>query len=177
MRSFFTSSLDKIDPPSPYVNAMDWDSYRSQFRSEQSSKSGNRNCVLALGSLNPESLELSSRPNRQNIPLIVQNTLKNRFTIELAPELLTLAAFDVDACFVDGCNDFLRETNEAPLGTSWLEAPGKAIDESFDLELGLLESVQEIAVALTRTAPKRTTTTTQQPRRATPQCDNEVRSI
>lgn len=176
MRSFFSSSLDKIDPPSPYVNALNWDTYRSQFRAEQSGLSGNRNCVLALGSLNPDSLELSSRPNRQNVQLITQNTLANRFTIQQTPGGETLSARDVDACFTDGLADFLHETNlrdqtnlqsktqvqssqadRVGPATSWLETQESEDGSSYDQELEMLESVQEIAIALSRTTPRRTT--------------------
>jgi len=132
---------------------MDWDAYRSQFRSQQSGQSGNRNCVLALGSLNPDSIEISGRAKHvQDIPLIVQNTLANRFTIEMSQELPILSALEVDACFGEASIDFLREPLRFPPGTSWLEASS---DESLDQELGLLESVQEIALALARTTPKR----------------------
>ena len=157
MRSFFTSSLDKIDPPSPYVNAMNWDSYRSQFRAAQSRKSGNRNCVLASGSLNEDDSDLSNSANRvRDIPLFVQNTMAHRFDIEMSPELERLAARQVDACFGEGDIDFINEKPAVPIRSSWLAGPGLATEETYDLELGLLESVQEIAIALTRTTPKRT---------------------
>ena len=156
MRSFFTSSLDKIDPPTPFVNAMNWDAYRSQFRTSQSSKSGNRNCVLASGSLNPESANLSEPGSRiQDIPLIVQNTAAHRFSIEMAPELESLSASQVDACFSEGDMDFLSEKPALQIGSSWLTGPGLITEETYELELGLLESVQDIAIALTRTTPKR----------------------
>ena len=155
MRSFFTSSLDKIDPPAPYVNAMNWDAYRSQFRSDRSRKSGNRNCSMASCSLNPELGELSGRPD---IPFIIQNTLNSPFTIEIQSESEPLSALDVDACFGDAGIGFLAEKPKAK--SESLEFGGSVVVESreiaFDLELELLESVQEIAIALVRTSPKRT---------------------
>ena len=154
MRSFFTSSLDKNDPPEPFVNAMQWDSYRSQFQTPQSLLSGNRNCALASGSLNPESAELSNGSGpRQHIPFIVQNTLDRPITIEIHAGPQAISAMEVDACFGEGGIDFLKES---PAGTSWLEAPFRAGDTTYDQELGLLESVQEIAIALARTKPTRT---------------------
>ena len=133
---------------------MDWDSYRSQFRSEKNGKSGNRNCVLASVSLNPDSAELSERLNEvQDFPLIAQNTMANRFRIEMAPEPNCLSAVEIDACFGEGRIDFLSEPAEASHEASWLDAPME--NDTFEKELGLLESVQEIAIALARTTPKR----------------------
>ena len=157
VRTFFTSPLDKIDPPAPFVNAMQWNSYRSQFQAPQSLDSGNRNCALASGSLNPESAELSNGSGpRQDLPLIVQNTLGRRVSIEIHPGPQSLAAWDVDACFGDGGIDFLNEKTADFSGSSWLEAPFLASEDVHDQELGLLESVQEIAIALARTTPTRT---------------------
>jgi len=146
--------LDKIDPPEPFVNAMQWDSYRSQFQTPQSLVSGNRNCALASGSLNPESYELSNGSGpRQHIPFIVQNTMDRPITIEIHAGPQAISAMEVDACFGEGGIAFLTEN---PAGTSWLEAPLLAGDATHDQELGLLESVQEIAIALARTKPTRT---------------------
>ena len=156
VRSFFTSSLDKISPPSPYIRAMDWDSYRAQFRTHPNGKSGNRNSVLALGSLNPDSAGMScSFSSALDIPLIVQNTSKTRFVVENHAESEALAALAVDACFGAANIAFLDENVVVVKeiereGSDWLS------DGSFDMELGLLESVQEIALALCRTTPKRT---------------------
>jgi hypothetical protein len=156
MKSFFTSSLDKIDALEPYVNAMAWNSYRSQFRASQSNKSGNRNCALASSSLNPDSPELANAVGSDvYFPLIVQNTSRQRFTIESHGDLESLSALDVDACFGAGEIDFLEEKRDSWVEASWLESSINANESSFDQELGLLESVQEIAIALTRTAPNR----------------------
>ena len=81
--------------------------------------------------------------------------MDHRFVIEIAPELNELPSAQVDACFADGDIDFLSEKPALTLGTSWLAGPGLTTEETYDLELGLLESVQEIAVALTRSTPKR----------------------
>jgi hypothetical protein len=132
---------------------MDWDAYRAQFRTNPNGKSGNRNSVLALGSLNPDSAGMSgSVSSALDFPLIVQNTSKTRFADEIPGESEVLAAGAVDACF----GAFLSE-NAVPAmercereGSDWLS------DESFDMELGLLESVQEIALSLVRTTPNRT---------------------
>ena len=157
MRSFFTSPLDKIAPPSPYVNAMNWDAYRSKFRSDRSGKSGNRSCAMALCSLNPESSELSITANRgQDIPLIVQNTLNSRFSIEVHSEPHSLSALDVDACFGSTGLEFLAEKPVSEFGPSVTDESVWSIENTFDLELGLLECVQEIALTLARTPPKRT---------------------
>ena len=157
MRSFFTSSLDKISPPSPYIHAMDWDAYRAQFRTNPNGTSGNRNSVLALGSLNPDSAGMSgSVSSALDIPLIVQNTSKTRVACENHRESTqVLAALVVDTCFSAAGIAFLNENAVADKercereGSDWLS------DGSFDMELGLLESVQEIALALGRTTPKR----------------------
>ena len=153
MRSLFTTSLDKIDALEPYVNAMAWDSYRSQFRTAQSSKSGNRNCALATGSLNPDSAELSNASGRAvDFPLIIQNLMEERFTIAIHTGNQVPSASEVDACFGAGGIDFIDEKQ----GDSWLENAASTGEESFEQELGLLESVQEIAITLARTSPKRT---------------------
>lgn len=153
MKSFFTSSLDNIAPPTPYVNAMDWDAYRSQFRAKQNGKSGNRNSVLALSSLNPDSADVSGAlSDGQNFPLIIQNTPKTISNLETH----VLSATEVDACFGSADCAFLGETPVSATkkgekdGSDWLS------EDSFDLELGLLESVQDVAMALVRTTPKRT---------------------
>ena len=157
MKSFLTSSLDKIDALEPYVNAMAWNSYRSQFRSSQSGKSGNRNCALASGSLNPDRAEIVNAADcGVDFPLIVQNTSRQHFTIESLPEVRPLSAFDVDACFGAGDIDFIEEKRDSWVEASWLESSDLKNDVSYDQELGLLESVQEIAIALARTTPKRT---------------------
>ena len=157
MKSFFSSSLDKIDPPSPYVNAMNWDAYRSKFRSDRSSRSGNRSCAMAVSSLNPDSSELSGNANRgQDIPLIVQNTLNRCFSIELESEPHPLSTFDVDACFGSAGLEFLVEKPDFEFGRSVKKDSVWSSENTYDLELGLLECVQEIALALTRTPPKRT---------------------
>ena len=156
MRSFFTSSLDKIDALEPYVNAMAWDSYRSQFRTSQSSKSGNRNCALASGSLNPDTPELANAARRAvDFPLILQNTSNQHFKIENGRDVQSLSALDVDACFGAGEINFLEEKRDSWVEASWLES-ASASECSYDQELGLLESVQEIAIALARTTPNRT---------------------
>lgn len=157
MRSFFTSSLDKISAIEPYVNAMAWDSYRRQFQSSQSGKSGNRNCVLASGSLNPDSLELSNAAGRAvDFPLLVQNTLDQHFSMEGRSEQHPLSAFDVDACFGAGNIDFIDEKRDSWVEASWLEGSSSTSEASYDQELSLLESVQELAISLARTTPKRT---------------------
>ena len=161
VRTFFTSSLDKIDPPAPYVNAMNWDTFRSQFRTDRSRKSGNRNCSMASCSLNPDLNELSGGAN---IPFIVQNTVNSPFIIEIQSESAPLTALAVDACFGDAGIGFLVEK---PVSTSEsFDFGGSVTDESgentFDMELSLLESVQEIAIALARTSPKRTLLPTNQ---------------
>ena len=156
MRSLFSSSLDKIDTPAPFVNALNWEAYRSQFRTAQSGKSGNRNCALASGSLNPDSVGLSDIASQaQDIPLFVENTLAHRFRIEIHPELQSLTSLGVDACFGAGNLDFL---DEKPAEKSWLELSDAPSEESFDQELSLLESVQEVAMALSRTTPTRSGT-------------------
>ena len=161
VRSFFTSSLDKIDPPTPYVSAMNWDAYRSQFRSDRSRKSGNRNCSMASCSLNPDLGELSAGAN---IPFIIQNTLNSPFIIEIQTDSEPLSALDVDACFGDAGIGFLLEkpvskSESFDFDSSITEESGES---TFDLELGLLESMQEIAIALARTSPKRTVLPTNQ---------------
>ncbi len=156
MKSFFTSSLDKIDALEPYVNAMAWDSYRSQFRTSQSSKSGNRNCALASGSLNPDTPELANAAGRAvDFPLILQNTSNQHFKIENGRDVQSLSALDVDACFGAGEINFLDEKRDSWVEASWLESASEN-ECSYDQELGLLESVQEIAIALARTTPNRT---------------------
>ncbi len=157
MRSFFTSSLDKISPPSPYIHAMDWDSYRAQFRTNSNGKSGNRNSVLALGSLNPDSAGMSgSASSALDIPLIVQNTSKTRFVGENLCELEAHSALAVDACFGNADIAFLDENAVPAMERSEREGSDWLSDGTFDLELGLLESVQEIALSLARTTPNRT---------------------
>ncbi|MCY2984493.1 MAG: hypothetical protein NTY15_12790 [Planctomycetota bacterium] len=157
MKSFFTSSLDKIDALEPYVNAMAWNSYRSQFRTSQRSTSGNRNCALASGSLNPDTPALANAEGRAvDFPLILQNISNQRVAIENYRDVQSLLAVDVDACFGAGEIDFFEEKRDSWVEASWLENSDSANECPYDQELGLLESVQEIAIALARTTPNRT---------------------
>ncbi len=112
---------------------------------------------MALCSLNPESSELSVTANRgQDLPLIVQNTLKSRFSIEPLSKPHSLSALDVDACFGSAGLEFLAEKPVSEFGPSVIDGSVWSIENAFDLELGLLECVQEIALTLARTPPKRT---------------------
>ena len=158
MRSFFTSSLDKIDPPAPYVNALDWQAYRAQFRKKQSGTSGNRDCMLASRSLNPESPELSHGARRNEISWIILNTLGSENLVEHSFVANQLVASSVDQCFSGASLSFLEEKRSGPKFSFTRECFAESKDDSFDLELGLLESVQELAIALARTTPKRTGT-------------------
>ncbi len=158
MKSFFTSSLDTIDPPAPYVNAMNWEAYRNQFRinKNNSERSTQRNCALASSSLNPESADsFDSNCRGQDFPLIVQNMIPGSLRIEIQPETQPLIANDVDECFGNVGIEFLEERISTETRTSCMNDSSYSRGNSFDLELGLLESVQEIAVALVRTTPKR----------------------
>ena len=156
MRSFFTSSLDQVDPPTPFVNAMNWESYRSQFQSSKSGKSGNRNCGLASVSLNPDSVELSNTASRgHDISLIVRNIASSRYRIEVLPERESPSANAVDLCFSASSLEFLSEKPIFEKPSKGLENSVWSCGDSYNMELGLLESVQEIAMALARTAPKR----------------------
>lgn len=160
MKSFFTSSLDHIDSPSPFVNAMDWETYRSQFQSNKRNKSGNRNCSLASVSLNPDSAELSDSTRRgQDISLILQNTSNSRYRIEVLREPESLSANAVDLCFGASNLEFLAENPISEHPSAGSENSVWSCGDSYDMELGLLESVQEIALALVRTTPKRTAPT------------------
>lgn len=160
MKSFFTSSLDHIDPPSPFVNAMDWESYRSQFQSNKRNKSGNRNCGLASVSLNPDSAGLSDATRLgQDISLILQNTSSGRYRIEVLPEPKSLSANAVDLCFGASNIEFLAENPISEHPSDGSKNSVWSCGDSYDMELGLLESVQEIAMALVRTTPKRTVPT------------------
>ncbi len=115
---------------------------------------------MASCSLNPDLGELSGGAN---IPFIIQNTLNSPFIIEIQSDSEPLSALDVDACFGDAGIRFLAERPTAK--SESLEFGGSVVVESreiaFDLELELLESVQEIAIALARTSPKRTVLATQ----------------
>ncbi len=161
VKSFFTSSLDQVDPPTPFVNAMNWESYRRQFQSAKSGKSGNRNCGLASVSLNPDSVELSNTTSRgHDISMIVQNTTSSRYRIEVLPKPESLSSNAVDLCFGALNLEFLPEKPISlkpfkGLKDKGLENSVWSFGDSYEKELGLLESVQEIAMALVRTTPKR----------------------
>ncbi len=139
---------------------MNWESYRSQFQSNKRNKSGNRNCGLASVSLNPDSAELSDSTRRgQDISLILQNTAGSRYRIEVQPEPESLSAIAVDLCFGASNIDFLAENLISEHPSNGSENLVWMCGDSYDTELGLLESVQEIAMALVRTTPKRTVPT------------------
>jgi hypothetical protein len=72
------------------------------------------------------------------------------FQISISIEVDSLNSSTVDACFEDETMSFLQDA-------SVLTSPAlhEVPDEGLDLELGLLESVQEIAILMARTSPAR----------------------
>lgn len=147
MKSLFTSSLDTIQPPTPFVNALHWDSYRKESRTSRGPMSGNRNCLQASSILNPDTIGAQGAMSAgQVIPLLFLNSVADRKPTPKSTTIeSSLSASAVDCCFMNASIAFLDTPHigcESPAG-------------DCDLELGLLESVQEIAISLARRTPKR----------------------
>jgi hypothetical protein len=77
---------------------------------------------------------------------------KNPFQVTLELETPKLSAVQVDSCFAGGEFDFLLPPVKQD--TSYVLQADENSD-SYDLELGLIESVQEIAISLYREPARR----------------------
>ena len=141
MKFLPTSSLDKIDPPTPFVHATNWDQFRGQFRSSRTQTSGYRNCSQAANLLNCGTDDWDKSQSCSNG--------RNPFAISMETESYQLASSDVDTCFGDTSLAFLQEQSVDASNDN-----GQSVNENLDLELGLLESVQEIAISLARTSAR-----------------------
>jgi len=155
MKFFPTSSLDKIDPPSPFIHATNWNELRSQFQSSNSQRSGYRNSLQAANALNQVDSEwhasLAVAPSMRSSAF----GLPNPFMISLEKDARVTASSSVDACFCDGDLSFLTESMDVKGFNQQTESQSQASMDTYDLELGLLESVQDLAISLVRTSARR----------------------
>ena len=152
MKFFPTSPIDQVDPPTPFVHATKWDQFRNQLRSSRSVKSGYRNSLQASDTLNQGALEWDKGSIDCN------STLRSPFVIALQSEPQTLSsnsvqAAAIDECFLDGSLDFLANPDFEQNREG--RTAGSSETADYDLELGLLESVQEIAISLAKKSPNR----------------------
>lgn len=157
MNLFPTSPLDRIEPAEPFVHATQWEQFRSQFRSSRSRKSGYRNCLQASDALNSGSSSWSDLPGSHESSRSV-----DAFTIAMGTDVQNLDSTNVDACFCDTSIDFLGEIIPTLSTVAHVEFTTSETESesNYDLELGLLESVQEIAIALARQTPSRVSQST-----------------
>jgi hypothetical protein len=118
-------------------------------------KSGYRNSLQASDALNQGALEWDKGSIDCN------STLRSPFVIALQSEPTVgtshaVQADAIDACFLDGSLGFLENTAAGQDRAA--PNAGSAESDSYDLELGLLESVREIAISLARKTPSRVAT-------------------
>ena len=143
MKFFPTSSLDKIEPLDPFVQATNWAQFRGQFRSSRSQSSGYRNSSQAATALNAD----TSNWDKSSV---ATNGQANPFSMPIPSATCSLPSSSVDVCFGGPSLEFLFQnvSRNAPVEL-------KVESDQFDLELSLLESVQEIAASLACTSIRR----------------------
>ena len=151
MRFLPTSSLDIIEPLAPFVPATCWNKLRNEARDSTSPRnSSEREPVYR------DAFEQASAMNQYHQAWDYGQSNASRskdpFQVRLELEQPILSATQVDSCFAKNDLEFLK-----PLARQNRSYELKADDdlESYDLELGLLESVQEIAISLYREPARR----------------------
>lgn len=151
MKFLPTSSLDIVEPLDPFVPASGWNQMLRESRDSNprrtscDSKPFYRDALEHAVSLNLD------QPSCSLDPRSIGRT-KNPFQVRLELETPKLSAVQVDSCFAGGEFDFLQSPDQHP---SSYELQADEDSDSYDLELGLLESVQEIAVSLYREPARR----------------------
>lgn len=151
VRFFPTSSLDIVEPLAPFVPATAWNQMLRESRDSNpkrtpsDSKPFYRDALVHAIALNQDqpSCSLDQRSIGRS---------KNPFQVRLELETPTLSAVQVDSCFAGGEFDFLLPPVQQE---NSYELQADEDSESYDLELGLLESVQEIAISLYREPARR----------------------
>ena len=152
MRLIPTSSLDIIDPPAPFVPATSWNQLRNEIRASRVLGIDNREPTYRDVATNACSLNQYNGEWQANT--IATNIVKNPFRVRLEPEIAQVSSAEIDVCFADSSLDFLLEPSSNQVRYE-LQQDTVGAEGDYDLELGLLESVQEIAVSLQRQTPRR----------------------
>ena len=151
VRFFPTSSLDIVEPLAPFVPATAWNQMLRETRDSNprrtstDSKPFYRDALEQAVSLNQDqpSCSLDQRAIGRS---------KNPFQVRLELETPKLSAVQVDSCFAGGEFDFLLSPVQQD---NSYELQADQDSDGYDLELGILESVQEIAISLYREPARR----------------------
>jgi len=147
-----SSPFDSIASRDGYVPATHWTEMRQYYGSEPSQVRGLRLSSIALQSENPELSDIPALMNRRaqwNLSFLPEVTPEHHFS-----PATDLSSEGVDSCF---CSEaflddvaWLSQTIEIRLETE------ERIADSLDLELGLMETVQDLSRILARTPARRT---------------------
>ncbi len=146
-----SSPLDAIRSKDGYVPATHWNEMRQYYGSEPSQVRGLRLPSVALQSENPELADIPALMNRRaqwNLSFLPEATPEHQFS-----SATDLTSEGVDSCF---CSEaflddvaWLSQTIEIRLDTE------EAIADSLDLELGLMETVQDLSRIMAKTPARR----------------------
>ncbi len=130
-----------------FVNALSWDELRQSFKREPSQVRGERSLTAAMQAENPDFSDLPLQRNRRaswNLSFVPDEKTVQQFAREPDP----LQSQDVDNCFADLGFDYIPDVAKHRFDIQ--------INESdFDLELGLLEAVQDVSMAVARVQVRR----------------------
>jgi hypothetical protein len=161
-----SSPLDSIKSRDGYVPATHWNEMRQYYGSEPSQVRGLRLPSIAMQSENPELADIPAWMNRRaqwNLSFLPDATPEHYFS-----PATELTSEGVDSCF---CSEaflddvaWLSQTIEIRLDTE------EAMADSLDLELGLMETVQDLSRILAKTPARRSSLVPQTP--VAPSSDN-----
>ena len=147
-----SSPFDSITSRDGYVPATHWKEMRQYYGSVPSQVRGLRLSSIALQSENPELSDIPALMNRRaqwNLSFLPEDNPEHHFS-----RATDLTSEGVDSCF---CSEaflddvaWLSQTIEIRLETE------EASADSLDLELGLMETVQDLSRILAKTPARRT---------------------
>ncbi|MBM3966904.1 MAG: hypothetical protein FJ308_17835 [Planctomycetes bacterium] len=153
------SPLDGITSRDGYVPATHWNEMRQYYGSEPSQVRGLRMPSVALQSENPELADIPALMNRRaqwNLSFLPETNPEHQFS-----PATDLTSEGVDSCF---CSEaflddvaWLSQTIEIRLDTE------DGFADSIDLELGLMETVQDLSRIMAKTPARRSSAVPQSP--------------
>lgn len=154
-----SSTLDSITSKDGFVPATHWNEMRKYYGSEPSQVRGLRLPSIALQSENPELADIPALMNRRaqwNLSFLPDANPEYQFS-----PATDLTSEGVDSCF---CSEaflddvaWLSQTIEIRLDAE------EAMADSLDLELGLMETVQDLSRILAKTPARRSSVVPQSP--------------
>ncbi len=158
------------DPDQTYVWATDWNQLRASLRHQSSQDRGNRNPIDATVAANLDQAPRLYQSIQFDVHAMVNANLDHTTRVaerELAIESLAQPPlppanesddipYSIDAQSIDSFFaelDFVSTASSTNRSTS--VASRSDVEINLDLELGLLETVQEVSRAMSRTKPRR----------------------